>query len=376
MTARRDAKPQPTARPPAAQRHHRAIADALARWFARNQRDFPWRRRRSGYTGLVAEIMLQQTQASRVAERFPRFLASFPSVKALARASEDQVLKAWEGLGYYRRALMLRAAAGMIVGQFGGRVPRTCAGLRRLPGVGRYTAGAIASIVYGEREAIVDGNVRRVLTRLHEIRRDDAWTWNEAQRLVDAARDPGTFNEALMELGATVCTPRQPRCGDCPVKRWCRGCVSGLPAANSMPARQARKRIEHHHAVVMRRADGAILLEQRDEGGMWRKMWQTPTIECAKALRVGEVKRAAGVPMANLHCCGEFRHETTHRRIVFHVYRASASRLHGRWCDAGELARLPMSNAQRKVLALSGIAVDSPARRPARQRRGNIRVTR
>jgi len=216
----------------------RAAASAVAGWFANVARDLPWRRRRSGYHALVSELMLQQTQVARVVEKFEPFVRRFPTVAALAAAREDEVLAMWQGLGYYRRARLLHAAAKAIVERHRGRVPvRDHAALLALPGVGRYTAGAIGSIVAGERVPIVDGNVTRVFQRL-AARKGSAsdravvdWAWEEARRYVAGARDPAAANEGLMELGATVCTPAAPRCDACPVSAMCRR--PGLRGATS-----------------------------------------------------------------------------------------------------------------------------------------------
>ncbi|MHC4652819.1 MAG: A/G-specific adenine glycosylase [Planctomycetota bacterium] len=199
------------------------IVAALCAWFRREARDLPWRRRRTGYTALVSEAMLQQTQVARVVERYRAFVRRFPNVRRLAKAREQAVLAEWQGMGYYRRARNLHAAAKMIVGEFGGRVPRTADQLRTLPGVGRYTAASIASIVYGERTPLVDGNVQRVLARL-DVKSGRAqdpqlvkWAWERTGQLVALAESPGSLNEGLMELGAVVCTPRNPTCETCPV---------------------------------------------------------------------------------------------------------------------------------------------------------------
>ena len=212
------------------------ISALLERWFAGAARDLPWRRRRNGWTSLVSEALLQQTQVARVAERFPEFMRLFPTPKAMALAGEAAVLRAWRGLGYYRRARSLHAAAVAVVERHGGRVPSDARRLRELPGVGRYTAGAVASIAFGKAEAIVDGNVMRVLARLADRRAStvdpagQAWCWSQAERLAVAARRPGVTNEALMELGATVCTPANPRCDACPLARLCRSRSAGTQA--------------------------------------------------------------------------------------------------------------------------------------------------
>lgn len=339
------------------------IAADLSRWFARDARDLPWRRKRGGYGALVAEAMLQQTQVARVVDRYREFMRRFPTVAALARASGQEVLAAWQGLGYYRRAASLHAAARMIVSDFAGRLPATAAELVKLPGVGRYTAGSIASIVHGERVPAVDGNVQRVLARL-EARRDRAqepalmkWAWKRAAELVAQAEDPGAFNEGMMELGATVCTPRAPRCASCPLALSCRALARGTQDRIPAPGRPAPRLRVHHHAVVVHRGE-AVLLEQRPARGMWSSMWQVPTVEAEEPLGPAALARALPVPVRDLRNCGSFEHSTTHRSIRFHVYAAKATArrnepVRGTWRRPDGMDELPMSNAQRRVLAIA-----------------------
>ena len=238
------------------------FVQALCAWFEHAARDLPWRKRkhRTGYGALVAEAMLQQTQVARVVERYPAFMLRFPNARSLANALEQEVLEEWRGMGYYRRARNLHAAAQMIVRNFGGRVPSKASVLRQLPGVGRYTAGAIASIVFGKPEPIVDGNVMRVLARLYakEGANGDAaaWTWETADRLVKLAQrsgTPGVFNEAMMELGATVCTPGRPKCETCPLQRFCAARARGLQDEFPIARKRAKPQAWVHHALVVRR---------------------------------------------------------------------------------------------------------------------------
>ncbi|MCA9294882.1 MAG: A/G-specific adenine glycosylase, partial [Phycisphaerales bacterium] len=231
---------------------HRALdrsrALAIEDWFRANARDLPWRAARSAYAGLVSESMLQQTQVARVVERFTQFMARFPTVHDLAAADEQEVLAIWQGLGYYRRARHLHQAAKAIVEEHDGVIPADINALRALPGVGRYTAGAIASIIYHRPEPIVDGNVYRVLARLDAQNKpaSDAeaqrWGWSRASELVQLARDPGAFNEGMMELGATICTPRAPACSDCPVRAGCRAHADGR--ADVIPPPKQRAAVE------------------------------------------------------------------------------------------------------------------------------------
>ena len=326
----------------------------LCEWFSVHRRDLPWRRRRTGYRGLVAEAMLQQTQVSRVVPRFKAFIQRFPTVRALSTADEQDVLAMWQGLGYYRRAQHLHSAAQIITTQFGGRVPSTVDRLQQLPGVGRYSAAAIASIVYGKAEPMVDGNVRRVLARW-EARTgatSDAWAWERAAVLVRSASAPGTFNEALMELGALICTPKTPQCLHCPVARHCKAFQRSAQNRIPLPKRAARQKLVHHHAVVIVRG-GKMLLERRTSKGMWSRMWQAPTIEADSPLRFEEVRAALPVRVYQLMKRGRFEHQTTHRRITFHVYTAKSRARRGVWRRPEDIGDLPMSNAQRRVLALA-----------------------
>ncbi len=326
----------------------------LCEWFSVHGRDLPWRRRRTGYRALVAEAMLQQTQVSRVLPRFKAFVKRFPTVRALAAADEQDVLAMWQGLGYYRRAQHLHSAARMIVEQFGGRIPPTVKRLRQLPGVGRYSAAAIASIIYGKPEPMVDGNVRRVLARW-EARAgatSDDWAWERAAVLVRSASAPGTFNEALMELGALICTPKTPQCQQCPVARHCKAYQRNAQHRIPPPKKAPRQKLVHHHAVVIVRG-GKVLLERRSSNGMWSRMWQAPTIEADKPLRPEDVKAALPVRVYQLMKRAHFEHQTTHRRITFHVYTAKSRARRGVWRRPEDIADLPISNAQRRVLALA-----------------------
>lgn len=331
-----------------------AMIRGLCEWFSVHGRDLPWRRRRTGYRGLVAEAMLQQTQVSRVVPTFKAFVKRFPTVRVLAAADEQDVLAMWQGLGYYRRAQQLHSAARMITTQFGGRVPSTVDRLRQLPGVGRYSSAAIASIIYGKPEPMVDGNVRRVLARW-EARTgaaSDAWAWERAAVLVRSASAPGTFNEALMELGALICTPKTPQCQQCPVARYCKAYQRNAQHRIPPPKKAPRQKLVHHHAVVIVRG-GKVLLERRSSNGMWSRMWQAPTIEADSPLRPEDVRAALPVRVYQLIKRAHFEHQTTHRRITFHVYTAKSRARRGVWRRPEDITDLPISNAQRRVLALA-----------------------
>lgn len=329
--------------------------EELCRWFDANARDLPWRRKRTAYRALVAEAMLQQTQVQRVLDRYQAFLLCFPTLRSLAEADEQDVLVMWQGLGYYRRARNLHAAAKMIINEFHGKMPRTVESLLQLPGVGRYTAGAIASIVFGYAEPIVDGNVKRVLARFDalegELRDHEKRFWTRAGELVQQAQRPGVFNEALMELGAVVCTKRQPKCSCCPIAELCRAKRTGKQEEIPEPARSAPKTIVHHHAVIVRRGK-KVLLERRPDRGLWSNMWQPPTVEADRALTPRAIRKTLDLPLEDMSKKCTFEHQTTHRRIVFHVYEAQSNTRRGTWRAITDLNDLPMSNAHRRALEL------------------------
>ncbi|MEE2906915.1 MAG: A/G-specific adenine glycosylase [Planctomycetota bacterium] len=339
----------------------KAVAKSIETWFKINARDLPWRRRRTRWRSFVSEIMLQQTQVARVEERFESFMKLFPSPKALAEAPEDQVNAAWAGLGYYRRARNLQAAAQAIVENHGGRVPANVEALMSLPGVGRYTAGAIASIACHRAEPIVDGNVHRVLARLHadDASMDDAQaskrTWARAEELVKAAEDPAALNEGLMELGSQVCTKHSASCSQCPVRRWCQARKQDLVDLIPPPRQRPEKITEHHHAVgIVRR--GRLIMQQRPNSGRWAGLWQVPTVEAARRLGHGEITRRLDLDLQDLQHLTSFERVLTHRRIRFHVYRADLAKGQRiapgtRWVTSGGVkSKLPVGVAQQLTL--------------------------
>lgn len=270
----------------------RRLGEALVRWFEEHKRALPWRQNRDPYRVWVAEVMLQQTRVDTVAPRYVSFLRRFPSVEALAAAGEDEVLKEWEGLGYYSRARNLRLAAREIVNRYGGRFPDSPEELRRLPGIGRYTAAAVASIAFNRPAAAVDGNVLRVMARLHGI--DEPVTRAPVQRrierLTEALIPPGRaadFTEALMELGALVCTPGQPDCGRCPWRDACTAYLEGRTGELPVRPQRTAPRVVHGAvAVVTANGDGAragrrVLVVRRPAGGLLAGMWEFPWVETA-----------------------------------------------------------------------------------------------
>lgn len=331
------------------------IQKQLLRWFDRHARKLPWRSaavQRDPYRVWVSEIMLQQTQVATVVPYYRRWLRLFPSVRALAGAKPAAVLKAWEGLGYYRRARNLHAAAREVVRCPCGRLPATRDELLALPGIGRYTAGAILSIAFGQPEPLVDGNVARVLARLFGIRRNvksaagQARLWKLAGALVPAKR-PGAFNESLMELGATICTPQNPRCDECPVSKLCvalrRGWVGRLPNTGKRPA----SRVVRQRVLLIWRGD-RVLVRQRPADGLLGSFWELPDAV------------PAGVCCSLGPCVATVRHGVMNDRLIIKAldcrWLGGEPQKQGRgarwkWATPAALARLPLIGAHRKIIA-------------------------
>jgi A/G-specific adenine glycosylase len=311
---------------------------ALLAWYARNQRALPWRKDRDAYRVWVSEIMLQQTRVAAVLEHYRRFLTAFPTVEALAHAPEEQVLALWSGLGYYRRARMLHRAAQVVVRELDGVIPRELEGLRKLPGVGRYTAAAIASIAHGEPAAVVDGNVERVLSRMDGQPHSDAMAWQRAQELLDPGH-PGDWNQAMMELGATVCTPQNPQCLVCPVRSWCRA-----PGAETSKPGVARKQARITRALIVRGAR-VYLVQRPATAAKMAAMWELPEIAAADG---------------QLQLC-VVRHSITDTdyevRVVSLTRKAldAGGKESGRWADYAALGELPLTGLTRKILRRQGL---------------------
>jgi A/G-specific adenine glycosylase len=304
-----------------------ALHAKLLDWYELYARELPWRSTADPYAVWVSEIMLQQTRVDTVIPYYERFLERFPTPRALAEADEDSVLSLWSGLGYYRRARMLHAGVREVVAQYGGRVPEEASARRALPGVGRYTAGAIGSIAFGKPEPIVDGNVTRVLARLLRIELPvgtaamNKRLWQEAERLVPHER-PGDFNQALMELGATVCTPRQPKCESCPLSADCEARANG--ETERLPIPKARKPpIEVELAAVVvtsgRGGERKFWLTKNDEP-LFGGLWSVPMTEGEPrdALRKAGLRARLSPSPA-----GRLEHVLSHRRLKVTLYRAT-----------------------------------------------------
>ena len=263
----------------------RMIAPRLLAWWDKHGRkDLPWQRDRNPYRIWVSEVMLQQTRVGTVVPYFERFMAAFPDVETLARASEDEVLALWAGLGYYSRAHNLLKAARIIVRRHEGRLPEDPEQLLALPGIGRSTAGAILAQAYGRRHAILDGNARRVLARLYAVkgRPGKASVNRQLWRLADTntpSQRTRDYTQAIMDLGATVCLRREPRCDSCPLTDSCRARLLGLTAEIPASRASARRPLRHERMVVLRRPDGAILLQRRPPTGIWAGLWCLPVLD-------------------------------------------------------------------------------------------------
>jgi A/G-specific adenine glycosylase len=309
--------------------------ERLLTWFDRHKRDLPWRQDRDPYRVWLSEIMLQQTRVEAVREHYLRFLKRFPTIKKLAAAREPSVLAAWSGLGYYRRARMLHAAARKVMGELGGKFPRTSHELRALPGIGRYTAAAIASIAFDEPVAVVDGNVERVLQRLSGRRIGGEDVWRRAQEL-QALERPGDFNQAMMELGATVCVPRQPKCLLCPVSDLC-ATRGELPGADK--AIRQRKR-EIHYALDCR-GDSVFLVQRPAALRLMPGMWELPEVAITDA-------------SSPVHLT--LRHSITVTDYRVGVIAGPAPEItNGCWIAKSRLTKLPLTGLARKILRSASI---------------------
>jgi A/G-specific adenine glycosylase len=367
-----------------------AFQRALLRWYDQNRRDLPWRGTRDPYRIWISEIMLQQTRVAAVLEHYRVFLERFPDVRSLAAASESAVLAAWSGLGYYRRARMLRECALKIVAEHHSHFPETSETLQTLPGIGRYTAAAIASIAFAEPIAVVDGNVERVLQRLAGRSLTSKDMWQRAQSQLSESR-PADFNQAMMELGAMVCTPRQPKCDTCPIRKWC--ATKGEAPRTTPPQSQFREEI--WCSLVQR--DGHIRLVQRPPksslmASMWELPQRPPTVPGSNslavleqyeatpyALRLDAAGTAAKRRKITAHgasrglgarterapkgrkighqppCWRTFRHSITVTDYTVHVTRGPAADTKGKWIAIEKIPDLPITGLTRKILKAADI---------------------
>ena len=324
-----------------------AFRQSLLAWYDAHARDLPWRRDIDPYRVWVSEIMLQQTRVAAVIEHYHEFLRRFPSVEKLAAAREPSVLAAWSGLGYYRRARMLHAAARVIARDRAGEFPKTAAEWRDLPGIGRYTAAATASISLGEAVAVVDGNVERVLQRLYGTQFLGEDFWKHASNLLDPHR-PGDFNQAMMELGATVCTPKAPSCLTCPVVGLC--ATRGERQFGEVATRQTRREID----VALHHRNGSVFLVQRPvDARLMAGMWELPQIE-ATAVSRGRKPHSRNSNLVSP--IFSVRHSITVTHYTVRVWDGAARQSgSGKWVPSRKLAGLPLTGLTRKILRKAGV---------------------
>lgn len=377
MARPKHAKRRPAAHGPRTSPSAGALADRLIPWFRHQARDLPWRRTRDPYGIWVSEIMLQQTQVKTVIPYWERWMRRFPDVAALASALEDVVLKHWEGLGYYSRARNLHRAARVIVEQYGGVLPSEVDTLLTLPGIGRYTAGAIASVAFNRPAPLVDGNVIRVLTRVHEVGgdpksrvvNDRLWELagdlvTEAVRVAPDAQGCGDLNQALMELGATICTPLAPACGICPVRLHCGAQRTGDELRYpELPPRVAST--PRWFATALLSFEGRWLVQQRPKDAVNAGFWEFPNIELAGAGSdpARALEEWLGVPATAFESAGELRHSITRYRMTQRLQQAAVTAVVAKrllqgtrlWASPEELEHLHLTGPHRKLVrTLSG----------------------
>ena len=340
---------------------HPGLRKALLAWYRRHRRDLPWRRSRDPYRIWLSEVMLQQTTVKTATPYYEAFLERFPTLQALAAADEEAVLASWSGLGYYHRARNLLRAARHVVERHDGRFPGTLEAALAVPGVGLYTASAVLSIAHGAALPVVDGNVRRVLSRIFALRGEkwvkDAAFYNLADQLLD--RDaPGDWNQALMELGATVCTPRNPACPACPARKSCLGLARGI--VDELPEGRSRQApVDVTVAAALVEKGGRLLLVRRAEGRLLGRMWEVPQTSLeSRGLRdlVSELRERYGLEVEPGPLRVRARHAITFRRIRVEGYSARLRRTppddqeRYRWTTLQEVKALPVSSMTRKLM--------------------------
>ena len=317
---------------PPPSRDLRALRRSLLDWYDAHRRDLPWRRDADPYRVWVSEIMLQQTRVAAVLEHYARFMQRFSTVQALASAREQSVLAVWSGLGYYHRARRLHQAAKIIARERNGEFPRSAEAWRELPGIGRYTGAAIASIAFGEAVAVVDGNVDRVVQRVFCRAEGRESPWQQAESLLDRSR-PGDFNQAMMELGATICTPRSPQCLMCPLYKWCRS--RGADAPKPQVARRSK---QIHYALALQR-DSVLLVQRPADASRMAGMWELPETSAKAADEV----------------LAKFRHSITDTDYEVSVVQATTALMraldgNARWFTQKQWRKVALTGLTRKVL--------------------------
>jgi len=336
------------------------IQTKLLQWFKKNKRDLPWRKTRDPYAIWVSEIMLQQTQVATVIPYYQKFLKSFPTLHHLAKANLSKVLKVWEGLGYYSRARNLHRSSQIVLNRFHGRVPDTLKDLLSLPGIGRSTAGAILSFAFHKEAPILDGNAKRVLSRLFAVsgspgeRKTEGLLWEISESLIPKGFS-NPFNQALMDLGSMLCTPKEPECGRCPLRHFCKGRASGNPGR--FPAKKVKKTIPHVESVsAVIRKNGKVLLKQRPPKGLLGGLWDFPNwrIEGEGRLRLrlrNRIQKEMGMNVEVKESIGIFRQTFSHFKLTLQVFHCQPlnGKAKGKWVPIRNLHLLPMSRIHRKI---------------------------
>ncbi|MBI3661401.1 A/G-specific adenine glycosylase [Candidatus Acetothermia bacterium] len=355
-----------------------AITQELLSWYKRFQRELPWRKTKDPYKIWISEIMLQQTQVETVKPYYGRFLKKFPTVKKLANAPLDEVLKVWEGLGYYARARHLHQAAQCILSEHQGKIPCNRAELLRLPGIGRYTVGAILSIAYGQDEPALDGNLQRVLCRLFNIDKDPKLGVTQ-KKLWQLARDllplgqAGLFNQALMDLGATICIPGEPRCLICPLMHLCEARRVGRQSL--LPVKSIKRSLPHYDvAVGIVHKSGKILITRRPEKGLLGGLWEFPggkrkIKESLKVCVKREIKEEVGIEIEVEAPLVIVRHAYSHFRVTLHAFHCRFVKGRARalgcsdwaWIDLSEIDQYAFPSANHKILAALQKAIPKSA---------------
>jgi len=335
------------------------IQTKLLQWYKKNGRDLPWRRTKNPYAIWVSEIMLQQTQVSTVIPYYKNFLRFFPTVRHLAKADLSKVLKVWEGLGYYSRVRNLHRASQLVSNHFQGKIPDQLKDLLTLPGIGRYTAGAILSIAFNKPAPILDGNVKRVLSRLFAIggtsvrSKTEALLWHLSESLIPTD-DASSFNQGLMDLGAMICTPKEPQCSRCPLRDLCKGRASGNP--ERFPAKKVKKKIPHIEAIsTVIRKNGRVLLTRRPLKGLLGGLWEFPNWKSEgrknRLWLSNRIRDEWGVGVDVKEPIGTFHQTFSHFKLTlqaFHCHHLDG-KAKGKWVSLRKLHALPMSRIHRRI---------------------------
>jgi A/G-specific adenine glycosylase len=336
------------------------IQTKLLQWFKKNGRDLPWRKTRDPYAIWVSEIMLQQTQVATVIPYYQKFLKSFPTIHHLAKSDLSKVLKVWEGLGYYSRARNLHRASQIVLTRFHGKIPETLKDLLGLPGIGRSTAGSILSFAFHKDAPILDGNAKRVLSRLFTVSsnpvksKTEGLLWQISESLVPKGFS-NPFNQALMDLGSMLCTPKEPECDRCPLHRFCKGRASGKP--ERFPAKKVKRTIPHIESVsAVIKKDGRVLLNQRPPKGLLGGLWEFPNWRIkGKKIQKQQLKnqmdREVGLSINVKESIGTFQQTYSHFKLTLSVFHCQHlnGKGKGKWVPIRNLALYPMSRIHRRI---------------------------